>query len=304
MAFIEDMGVAIAEGFTKKLDVSTITVFLAGRGFGLGDSVRPLLRKELRGRRYVRGYDVLYPEELFDELMSKKTGHDLLSLENILADSAHAVIIIVESPGSIAELSSFVSDEVLRKKLIAVVNRKHRDDKSFIMLGPVALLRSIRREAVILHDLGNPDPAKLADDVRRAVRHIMSDTKVDDSLNNPIRAQYFILASVFIAEPVTLQDLTKLLAATGQCDLGRVRIVGTTALNILLRQGYISLATSAMGYRLTQRGSRRIGDIIRASKDGRQFVHLFDKYRVEMLNMTLRNKLIRQRLLIGEGALS
>lgn len=286
MSSITDVGVAIADGFTRKLQVSNITVFLAGGRTVHTNTIRPLLRKELGGRPYVRGFDVLYPEELFQELLSRKPRQDLLTLETLLATSANAVIIIVESPGSIAELGAFVNSNELRPKLVAVVNKKHRNEKSFIMLGPVAQLRNERREAVIMHDFGQPDIPKLADEVRRVVRQIAKEKPVDESLKNPIRAQYFILASIFVAEPVELVTLINLLVATNECDTTEAPIVATTALNILMRQKEI---TMKMNYYLTMsKGSQRLKSIIQDSKEGQQFVKLFDKCRVDMLNFTLR----------------
>ena len=291
---LANRGKAIAAGFTKDLEVSAVTVFLAGGSTERGSSIRPQLRQELRGRRYVRGYDVLYPEGLFDELMGSEPNRDLLSLENMLADSAHAIIIIVESPGAIAELGAFANSEKLRPKLVAVVDKKYRGHKSFIMLGPVAQLRNVRRGAVIMHDFRNPDISKLGEDVRRSVKVIVKDTSVEANLSNPIRAQYFLLASLFVAEPIELASLAGLLTATGECESKPASVVAATALNILLRQGEVTLEETR--YRLTPRGLQRLNDIIKGSKDGRSFVKLFDKCRVDILN-TARSK--SQRLIKG-----
>lgn len=300
MSLIDNIGKAIAEGFTKNLEVSTVTVVLAGGSAVPGKSIRSSVRKELKGYRYVRGFDVLYPEELFVELLSRKSGRDLLTLESTLAESAHAIIIIVESPGSIAELGAFVNSEALPPKLIAVVDKKHRNDKSFIMLGPVAQLRDARREAVIIHDFKRKDIPKLTEDIRRVVRLIIKDTQVDDSLKNPIRAQYFLLASVFVAEPTDLRTLTGLLAATGECDTHNVAVVARTALNILMRQRDITM--EANRYLITPKGLERLRDIIKNTKRGRQIVPLLDKCRVDILNATLRKSSRRILHVTAEGA--
>lgn len=298
---IDNIGIAIAEGFTKDLEVSTVTVFLAGGSVVPGRSIRSLVREELKGRAYVHGFDVLYPEELVPELLSKKSGHDLLFLENMLAESSHAVIIIVESPGSIAELGAFVNSEILRPKLIAIVNKKHRNDKSFIMLGPVAQLRNTRREAIITHDFNNLNIPKLAEDLRRVVRSIIKDTRVDHSLNNPIRAQYFFLAAVFVAEPADLATLTQLLAATGQCEISDVSVVSRTALNILTRQRDITMDISS--YQITKKGLDRLYRIIRNTKRQRDITKLLDKCRIDFLNITSRKSSKRRVLtVITEGA--
>ncbi len=300
MSLIDNIGKAIAEGFTKNLEASSVTVFLAGGSGVPGKSIRSLVREELKGRRYIRGFDVLYPEELFAELLSRRSGHDLLTLENMLAESAHAIIIIVESPGSIAELGAFVNSEVLLPKLIAVVDKKHRNDKSFIMLGPVAQLRNARREAVITHDFKRKDIPKLTEDIRHVVRLISKDTQVDYSLTNPLRAQYFLLAGIFVAEPTDLRTLTGLLAATGECDTHNVAVITTTALNILMRQRDITMEVNR--YLITPKGLERLRGIIKNTKRERQILQLFDKCRVDILNATLRKSSRRILPVIAEGA--
>ncbi|MDP2730683.1 MAG: retron St85 family effector protein [Dehalococcoidales bacterium] len=302
MMLLNNVAKVIAEGFTNDLEVSAVTVFLAGGSTERRTSIRPQLRKELRGRRYVRGYDVLYPEELFDELMGRQPDRDLLSLENMLAGSAHAIIIIVESPGAIAELGAFANSEQLRPKLIAIVDKRYRGRRTFIMLGPVAQLRNFRQGAVIMHDFGKPDISKLAEDVRRSVRGIIKDTKVDASLSNPIRAQYFLLASLFVAEPIELSYLIKLLTATDECDLALANVVATTALNILLRQGEVALEETS--YHLTPKGRQRLTDIIRDSKDSRKFIQLFDKCRVDILNAARSGSQIWYKDMLVKGVSS
>lgn len=298
---IKNIGKTLAEGFIKDLDVSTITVFLAGGNVVSGKSIRSSVCEELKGRPYVRGYDVIYPEELFAELLSKKPGRDLLTLEGILANSAHATIIIVESFGSIAELGAFVNSKDLPSKLVVVVDKRHRNDKSFIMLGPVAQLRNIRREAVITHDFKNVNALKLAEDIRHVVRIIMRDTQVDNSLNNPIRAQYFLLASVFIAESADLVTLIDLLTATGECDNTSTSVIAVTALNILVRQRDLTMATGK--YQITKKGLERLQNIIKNTKQSHKIIKLLDKCRIDYLNATLRKSLIRRKLtLTTEGA--
>lgn len=286
MSTIDNIGTAIANGFTKNLDVSATTVFLAGGSLTSANSIRPLLRKELQRHAYIRGFDVLYPEQLFDELLLGKDRHDLLDLENMLAQSTHAIIIVVESSGSIAELGAFVNSDVLRPKIIAIIDRKHRSDRSFIMLGPIATLRKIRREAIITHDFKQLDSRKLAENIRHVTRLIRQDTTVNDTLNNPIRAQYFFLASIFVTQPVDLAALIKMLKATGECNNANTSVVGVTALNMLIRQN--DTTKEANKYIITKQGSKRLDDIMEASRNKRQLVQLFDRCRVDILNVTLR----------------
>ncbi|MFC2006006.1 retron St85 family effector protein [Chloroflexota bacterium] len=302
MDIISEIGIAIPREFTANLNVSTKTLILAGSSIGTKGSIRPLLRKELGEYRYIQGFDVLYPEEIFNELLSRKTGTDLLKLENMLAESAHAVIIIAESYGAIAELGAFVNSNTLRPKVVAILDKKYRNDKGFIMLGPIAQLRNTRKEAVIFHDFKSPHPAKLAEITRRTIRAIIKDTSIDDSLSNPIRAQYFFLASIFIAEPISLNLLIKFLIATNECDSSDVSVVASTSLNILLRQKDISMDMSGEYY-ITPSGLRRLSSIIKNTKRAGQIIKLFDKYRVDILNATLRKSKRRHSPIMAKGVL-
>lgn len=112
-------------------------VFLCG-GSGkdcIRNSLRPLLEKS--------GYQVLYPEDLFTEMIFEDKKADLLDYENLLANNADIVCIVCESPGSFTELGAFVQKDEIVGKLIACINHRYRRNRSFIMLGPV---RRLRRE--------------------------------------------------------------------------------------------------------------------------------------------------------------
>ena len=80
-------------------------------------------------------------EDIFDELLYSSKTKDLLSLEALLAESVDAIVLIPESPGSFAELWAFANDERLRKKMICVVDKKYKKDKSFINQGPLKLVK-------------------------------------------------------------------------------------------------------------------------------------------------------------------
>jgi hypothetical protein len=73
----------------------------------------------------------------FDE----DTFADLLELEVYLADSSDLTILFVESPGSIAELGAFATEELLRPRTLAILNSRHEDKRTFIVDGPVRRLK-------------------------------------------------------------------------------------------------------------------------------------------------------------------
>lgn len=70
---------------------------------------------------------------------NKSKSHKLnaLEIEKWLAELSDAVIILVESFGTVAELGAFSLSEDLRKKLLPILDEKYKNDESFINTGPV-----------------------------------------------------------------------------------------------------------------------------------------------------------------------
>lgn len=67
---------------------------------------------------------------------SKETN--ALLLEEWLAAFSDAVVILVESFGTVAELGAFSISLPLRQKLLPLLDKKYKSDESFINTGPVA----------------------------------------------------------------------------------------------------------------------------------------------------------------------
>ena len=91
-------------------------VFLCGGADknNIRNRVRTYLEKER--------FQVLYPEDLFMDMLNRDKNSDLLEYENLLADSADVVCIICESMGSAVELGAFVQSEKFEQKLIVCMN--------------------------------------------------------------------------------------------------------------------------------------------------------------------------------------
>jgi len=79
--------------------------------------------------------------EVFFNLYTNNSKIDLLTLERKLADYTDCIIIIVESPGAIAELGAFTHETFLATKILAINEKKFEDSDSFISLGPIAKLK-------------------------------------------------------------------------------------------------------------------------------------------------------------------
>jgi len=70
---------------------------------------------------------------------------NLLDLEKDLAGLVSAIPLIVESPGSIAELGSFIYMEEVAKKLLIIISQNDAETQSFINLGTINKFKSLKQ---------------------------------------------------------------------------------------------------------------------------------------------------------------
>lgn len=272
----------------QRIELSTPAAFLVGAARSAASALRAQIREELAGKPRITGFDVYYPEDLFEELLrGGEKGADLLELENLLAENVHAIVIVLESEGAIAEFGAFANHERLRDRLIVVVNSKYRRARSFIMLGPVSYLRRKTTSKIIYHDFKRPDLRKLGEDVRGAVRKVSKGVVVDTSVRNPVAAQHYLRAAVHVLHPVSQAGLQSLIQrAAGGTPEQANRIV-STSLSILYREGEVAL--SAEGYSLTEAGRHRLGRMLQLERQGRAMTRSLDRARIDVLTWRLRH---------------
>jgi len=79
---------------------------------------------------------VFYAEEVWTTI-SRIEKLSALEMEAELAGLSDIVVIIVESPGTFAELGAFSLSDPLRKKLLPILDMKYRTGESFLETGPV-----------------------------------------------------------------------------------------------------------------------------------------------------------------------
>lgn len=126
-------------------------VFLCG-GAGkehIRNKLRPLLESEQ--------FQVLYPEDLFIEMLNRDKKADLLEYENLLAENSDIICIICESIGSAVELGAFIQNENIKQKMIVAINHRFSRHKSFVMMGPVKHLTKTNRNNVVLYKQAAPE---------------------------------------------------------------------------------------------------------------------------------------------------
>ena len=124
--------------------------------FLCGGADKQHIRNKIRALLEANGLQILYPEDLFMDMLNRDKKADLLEYENLLADNSDRVCIICESMGSAVELGAFIQNKKLEQKLTVCINQKFARDKSFIMMGPVKHLKKINKSSVILYKEDSP----------------------------------------------------------------------------------------------------------------------------------------------------
>lgn len=79
--------------------------------------------------------------ESANQLYRDTSYDDLISFEEDVARIAAVVLVIAESPGSLAEMGAFSSNDTIRKNLRIIVQEKYSSDESFIRYGPVQRIK-------------------------------------------------------------------------------------------------------------------------------------------------------------------
>ncbi len=185
-------------------------------------SARHVLYHELvSGRHSDLASRLKLAEDIQDWFRDGKYG-DLVTFEEHLAGLSSVILLVVESPGSIAELGAFAVTPAINSRLIALIDEQHFEAESFIRLGPINRLENDTGRKVLVHDwhevdaLGRKSPAyeQLAPDLSS----ILSDVR--ELLNDQIGEQVFRKS-----EPghtmILICELCDLFGALSQQDIGR-----------------------------------------------------------------------------------
>jgi len=267
------------------------TIFLCGADINQKDKMRYNVARALENKRnYWYYFDIVYPEDIFDELLYSTKTADLLSLENLLADSVDAIVLIPESPGSFAELGAFASDEKLRTKLICLIDKKYKKNKSFINQGPLKLVKKANKNGIIYID-----PENIEEEIYKLISALKkikkASTKKSDKISL-LQLDNFLLPSIYLLEPVPKRILVEIVMSATE-DKDYAFQTTTTALTILIKKRKIELTNS--GYKLTKLGIedfltfRRTRDRI---KNQDETVEI-DNLRLEILNVKYRKKRLK-----------
>jgi hypothetical protein len=86
--------------------------------------------------------------ETAQQIYRDTTYNDLISFEEDIARIASIVLLISESPGSLAELGSFSSEPVIREALRIIVSEEYSSAESFVRYGPIKRIETLNRSNI------------------------------------------------------------------------------------------------------------------------------------------------------------
>ena len=267
------------------------TIFLCGADISQKDMMRYTIAEALKSRRlYWYYFDIVYPEDIFDELLFGSRSSDLLSLEGLLADSVDAIVLIPESPGSFAELGAFANDEKLRQKLICIIDKKYKKDKSFITQGPLKLVKQANRNGIIY-----VDPNNIENEIDKLIVALKKVKKVSSKKSDRIsllQLDNFLLPSIYLLEPVSKETLVTIVSSATDDTINSYQTT-TTALTILTKKRQIELTIN--GYKLTKLGIENFLSFRKTrSRIKKQDETIeIDNLRLEILNLKYRKKKLK-----------
>jgi hypothetical protein len=154
-------------------------------------------------RKHAPWLSVFYAEAVWDQIASLK-GLGALKMEAELADLADLLIIIVESPGTFAELGAFSLSDPLRKKLLPIVDNKYEDTESFISTGPLRWIDAESTFAPTLY-VSLPKILTIIDDIEERIKRIprTRSMNLDDLSSSPRHLLFFICDLIAVIYPAT-----------------------------------------------------------------------------------------------------
>ncbi len=177
--------------------------------FLCGGARQEHIRNKIRVQLENNGFQILYPEDLFMDMLNRDKKTDLLEYENLLADNSDIICIICESMGSAVELGAFIQNEKIKQKMIVGINQKYSRDKSFIMMGPVKHLQKTNKDNVVIYKNENPEifGNNLVKEFRRFYKH--SKSNKNQSFDNLSAYIAFIPIIVYFFKTISRKELYK-----------------------------------------------------------------------------------------------
>jgi len=189
----------------KSMQQDIIDIFLCGGvSYKSRRSLRDRIKKELLSLNKFR---ILYPEDLFMDVINLNKDNNLLALEQLLAQNCDCICIVCESVGSFVELGAFTNNPETFEKVVALVQSKYKNEKSFIILGPIKYIQSKNKDNVVFY---NSDLNQTKKHLIAALKNFKS-TLTSKDINTIVGLHYFILLILFFFRSISVKVLASCL---------------------------------------------------------------------------------------------
>ncbi len=224
------------EALLSKIDLATSRlkpyqgfIFLCGGPTDVR-SIKPISVRDAIHRELVKHRDFdgrIRVAEHYKDWSHEAIYRDLVSFESHLAELSSVIVLILESPGSIAELGLFSAIEEFKKKLLVFVETEHYKSTSFIKLGPIDYLEKVHSNTAECHRwmqgagrLAAFDPAAAEDlqpELAEAVRARASKPTPERPFNHDrwLDGALLVCDLLGLCSALTLRELRRLLTGLG-----------------------------------------------------------------------------------------
>lgn len=133
----------------KKARLTEVKIFLCGPGYSSGQvKIRDHIKDCLKE---VEGTGVWYGEEIEAHELFRKKQTDLQSLEVSFAYYCDWTIVLLDSPGAMAEIGTFSQIKDISSRLMAVVPSRFYGDASYIARGPLSIITRQQESSVVYY---------------------------------------------------------------------------------------------------------------------------------------------------------
>lgn len=176
----------------------TFNIFLCGESLSVENGIRAKIYSQIEKRSDL---NVIFPEWIFPDLYNSGE-HNILKLEETLAENVDLIVIPLVSPATFAEAALFAANPVLCKKTLLLNDNKYKKEKSFLNLGPVQLVKDNNGEIYWYK--------KEADAESKALDVINKKLKQKDLKSVSTSSDWFSYSNMILAITTIQQEITEM----------------------------------------------------------------------------------------------
>lgn len=268
------------------LDRNPLKIFICGSSNRKNTkSIRDLVTLKLKVNKYLK---IFYPEELFMEIINTDKDIDLLELEKYIAENSDIICIICEGEGALVELGAFVNDKVLKDKMVVVVDKKRRKDRSFMIIGPIKSIEKKDKKNVIYYD----EHRNCEDIIDKLEKNFKKKYKEKNhnrkqKIDSLMGLYYFIPLLLYFFFDIDISKLQKYLSLAFEfkdMDNKKFNTIYKISLKLLYKDKYIkkNIEGDKKNYTLTKQGYEFIKEILGMKKNIEENKK-YDKIRLDIL---------------------